>query len=149
MNRQTGFTLLELMIVVGIIAILAAIATTMYTEQVRKGKRADARRGIAELQMALEKYRGYCPTYASSVPCLDRDGDSVIGEPGEPVYPTATSIYYTFAISAASATGYTITATRAGTMTGDPKCGNFTLVNAAGTPTQGVSSGDVSYCWAR
>lgn len=149
MNRQTGFTLLELMVVVGIIAILAAIGTTMYTEQVRKGKRADARRGIAELQMALENYRGYCPTYADQVSCRDRNSDGDTTDAGEPVYPSATSLYYTFVISGQSATGYTITATRAGSMAGDPRCGNFVVVNAAGTSTQDVSSGEVDYCWAR
>jgi hypothetical protein len=99
--------------------------------------------------MALEKYRGYCPTYADQVTCRDRNGDGDALDSGEPAYPTNTSLYYTFLISGATATGYTITATRAGSMTTDTKCGNFTLVNAAGVATQGVSAGDVNYCWGR
>jgi type IV pilus assembly protein PilE len=41
--RQSGFTLIEMMIVVGIVAIIVAIGTPMYTDQIRQGHRASAR----------------------------------------------------------------------------------------------------------
>jgi type IV pilus assembly protein PilE len=138
---------LELMIVVAVMAILAVIAIGQYREQVRKGNRAEAVRGISELQMQLEKYRGYCPTYADQVSCRDRDDDGVI-QTGEPAYPSATGSNYTFTVSDQSASGYKVTATRAGTMTSDPKCGNFVMTVANGVSTKSVTSpGTVPYCW--
>ena len=145
--RPAGFTLLELMIVVAVVAILALIALPNYTEQVRKGKRAEAARAIGELQLALERWRQECSTFADLAACKDFDGDGTV-EAGEGVYPAApTSNYYTLAISGQSATGYTITATRQGDMASDPRCGNFTMTFATGTATKGVSVGDVAYCW--
>jgi type IV pilus assembly protein PilE len=147
-SRARGFTLLELMIVVAVMAILAVIAIGQYREQVRKGNRAEAVRGISELQMQLEKYRGYCPTYADQASCRDRNGDGDAADTGEPAYPSATGSNYTFTVSGQSASGYTVTATRAGTMTSDPKCGNFVMTVANGVSTKSVSSpGTVPYCW--
>jgi type IV pilus assembly protein PilE len=129
-------------------AILAAIAIGQYREQVRKGNRADAVRGISELQMQLEKYRGYCPTYVDQVTCRDRNSDGDASDTGEPPYPTTTSNYYTFVISGQSASGYTVTANRAGSMATDPKCGNFVATVANGVTTKSMTSGGtVPYCW--
>ena len=145
--RPAGFTLLELMIVVAVIAILASIALPMYTEQIRKGKRAEAARAVGELQLALERWRQECSTYADLLACKDFDGDGTL-EAGEGGYPTPpTSNYYTIAISGQSATDYLITATRQNEMTSDTRCGNFTMTFASGTATKGVSAGDVAYCW--
>ena len=55
-NNQSGFTLIELMIVVAVIGILSAIAYPSYTESVLKGKRAQARAAIAELLQQQERY---------------------------------------------------------------------------------------------
>src|SRR5688572_20713414 len=137
--RPAGFTLLELMIVVAVVAILALIALPNYTEQVRKGKRADATRAIGQLQLSLERWRQECSTYADLLACKDFDGDGTL-EAGEGSYPAApTSNYYTLAISGQTATGYVITATRQNDMTSDTRCGDFTMTVATGTATKGVS----------
>ncbi len=146
MNRTRGFTLLELMVVVAVVAILAGFAISSYSEQIRKGKRSEAAKAISELQLGLEKYRSYCPTYADQVSCRDRNADGDVIDAGEPPYPSATSPYYTVAISGQNATDYVITATKASSFT-DPKCGNFTMTYASGVGTKGISSGDVNYCW--
>ena len=138
-TRQAGFTLLELMIVVAVVAILATIALPLYTEQMRKGKRAEAAQALGDLQLRQERYRADNPTYGT----LDQLTGSAANSTA---YNTALK-YYTVSISGNTGTAYVITATRKGQLANDPKCGNFTMSMAAGVATKGVSSGDSAYCW--
>ena len=56
MRRQPGFTLIELMIAVAIIAILAAIAVPSYTEYIRRGRVSDATSQLAGMRIKMEQY---------------------------------------------------------------------------------------------
>lgn len=96
MRRALGFTLIELMIVVAIIAILGAIALPSYQDSVRKSRRADALRVIGEIRMAQERWRADRPLYGT----LAQVGNPGTGNP-----------YYTFTVTdPPQATTYTITA---------------------------------------
>ncbi len=64
-RRAAGFTLIEMMITVGIVAILAAIAYPMYTDQMRKGRRAEARAALMNLLQQQERYHTQNNTYAA------------------------------------------------------------------------------------
>jgi type IV pilus assembly protein PilE len=139
-TKSKGFTLLELMIVVVVVAILATIAVNSYTEQVRRGKRAEAKQAISDMQLREEKYRADNPSYGTC--------DEVLSPTTCTNFNTQYK-YYSLAISGNTATAYTITATRKGDLANDPKCGNYTMTFSAGTYTQGVSSGDKAYCWGR
>jgi len=55
-NLIAGFTLIELMIVVAIVAILTSIAYPAYTSSILKGKRAEGRAALAELLQQQERY---------------------------------------------------------------------------------------------
>ena len=53
---MSGFTLIELMITVAIVAILASVAYPAYTSSVQKGRRAEGRAGLTALMQQQERY---------------------------------------------------------------------------------------------
>ncbi|SEA47843.1 type IV pilin protein [Microbulbifer marinus] len=66
MMKQRGFTLIELMIVVAIVAILAAVAWPSYQNQVRSTNRADAQGALLGLAQAMERHFTENGTYAGA-----------------------------------------------------------------------------------
>lgn len=138
MKAVRGFTLIEVMIVVVIIGILAAIAYPSYQEHVRKSKRADAQASLMELSQFMERYysaNGKYVTAANVAPGLPFTSSPKDG----------TGANYNLALSNVTAFAYTLTATATGSMAGD-KCGNLTLTH---TGVKGSSAGDAKDCWRR
>ena len=66
-SYSMGFTLIELMIVVVLIAILAAIAYPSFIDSVRKGRRADAQTGLMEAAHKLENFYARNATYTEDL----------------------------------------------------------------------------------
>jgi type IV pilus assembly protein PilE len=135
-TADRGFTLVELMIAVAVVAILAAVAMPSYREHVAASRRTDAKSALLAAAQALERYYTERGTYTGAT----------LGATG--LYPTTSPDgYYTLAITTLSADGYTLRATRRGGQTGD-KCGNYTY-NQAGT--KGLSLATTGYtvakCW--
>lgn len=158
-TQQNGFTLIELMVVVAIIGILAAIAYPSYTDSVRKSRRADAMGALLGFANAMERsftqFNTYCDTATTSAGAVvagDTCGNAAITDTGIPtgaIYapPAATAVNYTFTISAATAFTYTLTATRvAGSGQANDRCGDLTLTNtgAKGFTGAGLTRAD---CW--
>src|SRR5689334_6985613 len=110
-RSQIGFTLLELMIVVAVIAILAIIGLPMYTEQVRKGKRAEAARALGDLQLRQESWRADHPTYGNMTGANAAAGN-FMGNVANVTNFNNGLKYYTITASGNTATQYTLTATR-------------------------------------
>lgn len=67
LKSQQGLTLIELMIAIAIIAILAAVAYPIYTEQVKKTRRSDAKTSLAELAQLQEERFVERRSYATSL----------------------------------------------------------------------------------
>ena len=146
--RPIGFTLIELMIVVAVIAILALVALPSYLEQVRKGKRAEAVQAIGDMQLREERWRAENPTYGNTTAASGALGNLLGSVAAVTSFNTQ---YNNYNISATgnSATGYTITATRKGSMVSDPRCGNLVLTVTNGVAVKSMSSGDTAYCWRK
>ena len=122
-----GFTLIELMIVVAILAILIALAYPSYRDQVRKSRRADAESVLLEAASTLERCFTRFNAYNSDI-CPDVTGASENG-------------FYTVTIER-NATTYTLTATPQGDQVND-RCGTYTLDYLGNkTPTP-----DSRRCW--
>jgi len=62
-----GFTLIEIIIALAVVAILSALAYPSYVGAVRKGRRLDAMSALTKIQMAQEQYRATHPRYAGNL----------------------------------------------------------------------------------
>jgi type IV pilus assembly protein PilE len=142
-----GFTLIELMIVVGLVGILAIVAYPSFQESIRKSRRADAIAGLSQLQQLQERFRGQQPTYATAMASM----------PGPPP-ATSPERHYVLAVNAASANGYTMTATASASSPqyGDTKCRGLRVQMAGGTITYSslnsvgdVDAANANRCWPR
>ena len=118
-----GFTLIEVMVVVLIIAVLAAIAIPGFNDQIRKSRRAEIQGVLEQHRIGLEKYRVDHPSYV-----------------GYSLPSTASNAFYTVTLSRGTSS-YTLTADPQGAQE-DDKCDTMTLVNTNGTITQTPAN-----CW--
>lgn len=125
MTNSKGFTLIEVMIVVAIIGILAAIAYPSYDEYVKRGNRTEGQAFLQDVAARQERYFSQNNEYADTAAKLNVSTGSETGK-------------YTLTI--ATSDGYTLTATQ---QFNDTKCGNLTL-NALGVKGAG---GSVDECW--
>ena len=134
-KKQSGFTLIELMIVVAIVGILSAIAYPSYAEYIRRGHRAEARAGLLQAAQWLERSATATGTY----PLTAAFPANLKAVPNN---------RYDIAVVSDGAT-FTLTATPKGAQTGD-RCGNYTLTNTGLRGAKGATTGDiVTECWGK
>jgi len=137
---HAGFTLIELMIVVAIIAILAAVAVPTYTDQVRKSRRSAAQIALVEMANRQELFFADNFAYTNDMTALPYSTTSAAGG------------FYTLSVSNLNVAppGFTLTAQAnpAKDQVNDTNCKTFTLtdtgVKASTNSSDGVSTG----CWA-
>ncbi|WP_295393071.1 type IV pilin protein [uncultured Thiodictyon sp.] len=148
-----GFTLVELMVTLVIVAILAAVAYPSYVAQVRRGSRAEVKGALLEDAQFLERNytvnNCYHRTDANCTTACTPPGSGCVSLPREQS-PERGAAKYTITVAysdeAPCTLGhcFTLSAVPTGTMTGDA-CGTLTLDQAG---IQGAS-GDVATCWQR
>lgn len=132
-RASRGFTLIELMITVAVVAILAAIAYPSYQEQVRKSRRAQAKADLIEYAQMAERHFSVNNSYAGfDLPATQS--------------PRGGTAYYdlTPAETFTDATTFTITATAKDGQANDA-CGNLSI-NHVGQKTR-TGSAAFSDCW--
>lgn len=145
MNSQArGFTLIELMIVVAVAAILAAVAVPSYRQYVMRANRADATAALLRLASAQERFYLQNNRYA--------DADEMDDAPPAGLGIAGTERgYYTLAIDSDDlALGYVVTATvvDGGPQDEDTQCAGFS-VDQQGLRRAEDSGGDANTdtCW--
>jgi type IV pilus assembly protein PilE len=133
-RKQQGFTLIEIMIVVAIVAVLAAIALPNYRDYVTRSRTVEATSGLADARVKMEQFFQDNRSYPATC---------VIA----PTAPTATSVQLqplqNFTLSCAlAATTYTVSATGTNAMVG------FTYtIDQSNTKTSAFSGSGASSGW--
>jgi len=139
LDKEHGFTLIELMTVVAVVGILAALAYPSYVQQVRKGKRADAQAAMMAAQQYMQRYFSSAGSYqGASLPASMAQSP----QSGAKIYDIAVTVPDT---GAAAYRAYTITATLAGSNV-DPECGDLTLSDT-GAKSQSGAGAAAERCW--
>jgi len=141
-RHDSGFTLIELMVVLSIVAVLGSLAVSTYRSYILRTNRTEARMALLSTQVAQEKYFLQNNQYAPDIA-------TVIAAPpgGLGINLTAGGVtpggHYTLSFSAITANTYTLQAVATGTQTKDTAaCLTFTI-NDQGARTPADATG----CW--
>ena len=135
MNKQRGFTLIELMIAVAIVGIIAAVAVPNYTEYVKRASRAEAAAALLDTANKQEQFfvdnREYTETFAD----LGLQDKTENG-------------HFELSIDVVDGNVFTIKAKPiAGAVKGDNDCKELSVTDTGLKGAKGNS--DIDYCWGR
>jgi len=142
--RARGFTLIELMIVVAIIALIATIGIPSYRDSAMKSKRAEAKSRLLQIAQLQERYFTQNNTYTTSLTTLLNltgtiySSDTNDSNSGYQITAAAGS-------TGSIADSFLLTATRQSTMSGDTECGDLKLANTGQKTITGT--GTLAKCW--
>ncbi|MCG3188873.1 MAG: hypothetical protein LKCHEGNO_01063 [Burkholderiaceae bacterium] len=133
-TAETGFTLIEVMITVVIVAILAMVAVPSYRDYVTRGNIPEATSRLASKQVQMEQFFQDNRTYVAGPACAS---------------DTTASKYFNFTCGATpTAVGYTLTATGKGAMAGFSYTINQTGAKTSTITATGWSNPSPNNCWA-
>ena len=135
---KNGFTLIELIIAVAIVAILASIALPNYTEYVKRASRAEAAAYLLDAANKEEQY------FVDNREYVDSFNDLGIDDKTE-------NKHFQIAIEVVNGNSFTITAKPiAGAVKGDLDCTQISINDIGLKEAKGAKGDtDVDYCWGR
>ena len=144
-QRERGVTLIELVVVMVIVGILAAVAVPTYRAYVMRSQRSDAKDAVLALATQQEKHYLQCNTYATAIDAATSCADGELQ--GADVSKNG---WYGLAIDAADATSFSVSATAVNgeNQYQDTECRTFT-VDQAGVRTAEDAGGadNTDECW--
>lgn len=141
-RQAAGFTLIELVVAITIVAILLAVAIPSYEEQMRRTRRGEGRRALLEMVMAQERYFTSCNRYAASFDGA-RGTCSGLGMPD--AAPTTDNGYYALTLDGSDPQRFALTATTAGAQAGDLDCASLSI-DSDGVRSH-TGTGTLAQCW--
>ncbi|WP_457980095.1 type IV pilin protein [Ectopseudomonas composti] len=150
-RQQLGFTLIELMIVVVIFGILAAIAIPNYQEYLNRSKRAEGMALLQEMAARQERFYAQNTRYVTNNANIGQlvSNTAQIVDSGAATRIRSENGYYRVAVSSVAGDGgYTLTATPSQPFS-DPACGDLRL-NAVGVKGRSATGSDaktLEQCW--
>lgn len=133
-SNNSGFTMIELMVVLAIMAILTMVAYPSYQESMRKSRRSDAIVAALAIQVAQEKFRSSCTVYASTIAAANNCNTPTVGVYSIPGLTTSPEGHYTMSLSGATGNAYVITAAAQGAQANDTGCTSMTITFNATNP---------------
>ena len=134
-RSNRGVTLIELMIVVAIVGILAAVAYPSFQSYIVRSRRADALTALSQVQVIIE--RCYAQNFSYSQTCVALPAFPLVSPQG----------FYSVGLSNLTATTYTLTATVVGSQTKDTQCASFTIDQANQKTAQNAGGNAQDLCW--
>ena len=138
-HRVKGFTLIELMVTVAIVAILAAIAYPSFIDQIRKSRRAEGKAVLLQTVQNIERFNTLSNSYATSAASAV-GASGVMSEHG----------YYQVTVASATASSFSLDATPQGGQVQD-RCKTLTITESGQKGVAAASSvnptGSAAECW--
>lgn len=140
-HADRGFTLIELMVTVAIVAVIAAVALPAYTEQLARTRRGDAQAALLSTAQWLERQYTLNSAYNTNGDGTTRSSSDL------PALPAGTAAKYTLSFSGTpTASDFTLQMVPTGSMVND-RCGTFTLTNTGAKAVTGAAGS--AACWDR
>ena len=140
--RTAGFTLIEILIALAIVAITTLLAASTYRKQLQRGHRAQAAQSLLLAAAEQEKFHLANGTYVSRL-----DASAGADPPGLPVASRTPGGHYTIAVTLATAAEFRVVATASGSQS-DPACHTMSIDESGRRQATGAGGADsAARCW--